>query len=113
MSDLLVKNKVEDFIEKRIGQTFKLIFFVNKFTQVTAEESEELLETEPENPPEFSTPTDTKIDSINPIEIEQESESETLKENNPEIEPKIPLDINPETELETPKGTEPEINSET
>ena len=112
---------VEDFIEKRIGQTFKLIFFVNKFTQVTAEE---LLEAEPEITPEFPTPTDTNIDSTNPIEIEQETESETLnetapeinsetsKETEPEIEPEIPLDINPQTELETPKETESEIEPE-
>ena len=93
---------VEEFVEERMGQTFKLIFFVNKFTQVTAEEP---LNTELEIKLELPIKTDTKIDLINPIE----SELETPKENDLEIEPKIPLNTNSQIESEIPKENNPKI----
>jgi len=63
---------VEKFIERKLGQSFKLVFFVNKFTEVT---SENLLEnnTKIESPiietaPEVPIPTENEI---------QESETES------------------------------------
>ena len=103
---------VEKFIEERMNQSFKLIFFVNKFTEVTAEESEELLETKPQIKPELPGQTDNKVDSIIPIETEQKIESETLEEADQEIQPEISPDTNSQIESETLEEADQEIQLE-
>ncbi len=113
---------VEEFIEKRMGQPFKLVFFVNKFAQVTAEEAIETdTETEPEIPretdtesePEIPRETDTESELEIPRETEPESEPETPTETEPESELEAPIKTNLETELEAPTETEPESEPET
>ena len=87
---------VEEFIERRMGQTFKLVFFVNRFTQVTAEQ---LTETEPET------------ESETPVKTDNETEPETPVKTDNETEPETPIQTNKETELETPVKTDSETES--
>ena len=113
---------VEEFIEKRMGQPFKLVFFVNKFTQVTAEEAiktdtetepEAPRETEPESELEAPTETEPESELEAPTETEPESELEAPTETEPESEPETPIKTDLETELEAPTETEPESEPET
>ena len=84
---------VENFIEKKLGQSFKLVFFVNKFTQVTSEEA-------PEN----------NIET--PRESTPETEQETPRESTPKSEQETPRESTPETELEIPRESTPETKTE-
>ena len=91
---------VEKFIEERMGQPFKLVFFVNKFTQVTAEEP---TETEPKIEPENSIQIDKKIeiDPENSIKTDSEIESETPIQTDLEAETIEPTKIDTESESES------------
>ncbi|MEM9271843.1 MAG: DUF389 domain-containing protein [Cyanobacteria bacterium P01_F01_bin.143] len=62
---------VEKFIERKLGKYFKLVFFVNKFTEVTSEQP-------PENEiePESLIPTEAEIEPEKELTTEQEIEPE-------------------------------------
>ena len=112
---------VEEFIEKRMGQPFKLVFFVNRFAQVTAEEPKETdTEIEPEVPRELKE-TAPKIEPEVPRELKEtvsEIEPEVpreLKETAPEIKLEVPRELRetaPEIEPEAPRETDTEIEPE-
>ncbi len=114
---------VEEFIENRMGQPFKLVFYVNKFTQVTAEEviEEETIETEPETSipidetvePETPIPTDEIVEPETPIPTDEIVESETPIPTDETVEPETPIPTDETVEPETPIPTDEIVESET
>ena len=101
---------VEEFVEKRMGRPFKLVFFVNKFTQVTSEES---LETEIEIKLEKPTKTETKVEPETPIETDTERDSEIPIKTETKVEPETPIETDTERDSEKPTKTETKVEPET
>lgn len=104
---------VENFIERKLGQSFKLVFFVNKFTEVT---SEERLETNKEIESETPIQTNTEIKPEAPISTDIETETEIepgmIIQNDTEIEPGMTIQVDPDIQLEAPIKSEPETQPE-
>ncbi len=109
---------VEDFIEQKLGQSFKLVFFVNKFTQVTAEEEKQTdiktdlknpVPTTPKTEPETLIQPSLEIDRETSIQTDTETEPEIPTQPNLETESEIPIQPDIDTELKTPIQTDTEI----
>ncbi|WP_202951275.1 DUF389 domain-containing protein [Xenococcus sp. PCC 7305] len=119
---------VEEFIERKLGKSFKLVFFVNKFTQVTAEEN--IIETEkeisiptepetqteeiiPKTETELETNTETESSAPNELKNQLEETEETISPAT-ETKPEVPLQPREETgqaEEATQQEKEPEAES--
>ena len=93
---------VEEFVKKKMGQTFKLVFFINRVTKVTAEAQTEI------EPIESNTEIEPKV----PIKSDTEIEPKVPIESNTEIEPKVPIESETKIETEAPTETEPESELE-
>ena len=73
---------VEKFIERKLGKYFKLVFFVNKLTQVTSEElSEQNSKIELEIPPEPETPIKTEPETEKQLPAEENIKPESDEKN--------------------------------
>ncbi|MGK7899736.1 MAG: DUF389 domain-containing protein [Xenococcus sp. (in: cyanobacteria)] len=102
---------VEEFIEQKLGQSFKLVFFVNRFTEVTAEEETQtnIDENGLENTPQLDKETKPRI----PIKTNIENDLENTPQLDKETKLEIPIKTNIENDLENILPTDKEINSET
>lgn len=90
---------VEKFIERKLGQSFKLVFFVNKFTEVTSENSTKtespIIETEisPEVPTQTETETKESLTTESESDEKKYIPPSLIKPNkpSPEIPPSFKL----------------------